>query len=1340
MSSLKVSNRGWVILTTVLFIGLAFALYFLVYVKKQEAHLSQEGFRVLRQITVGVNSLEETFLANARSIAQKPGSSADLNTFLQRSSKVEKNDPVRYEKDSLYFHVDGITINEVQEIIINVAPKETSQPIRTQNRNVMYSKFGDDTLEIVQSIARPRRTTRTVQKVTSADFRSSYDDFFGESKLNWRYDVFEHYMVLKVNPGDGQDIDYLYKTFLNEISFDSLNQAVGHGTLRSIFAAKISNVNYMVFNHVLDEDQNIYVSGLIRESAFNARKKSVSPTLLISAGLVILFILMSMPLLKLAFMSNEERLYSYNVVFVGISLSFGPAILLLLHFTLVNYFFRNYSDLDEELVSLSNNIETNFRREIATLNRQKQAYDSALYGAIESKFNLDAILETELAPKYYKFFNYGFWANDKGKVKAQLSTFENAPFSGDLSHRKYVTETLTNPYHINYQGEDIDFMIESIRSVSDGSFEAGVGFRSLLDTIVFAFSTKLNSVMDPVLEPGYGFCIFNEEGEVIFHSEITKNLNENFLEEIDYEPAFMSTMNSQVPSHETLRYGGKSNRIFVRPMVELPLYIVTFQDRQNYRTPLSQALITSFMLFLINYGALGIMLMILVIPNINRSKLEQSTFLFHWVRPIRNTHYARLYEYLFIVNLIAAFYMYLVGWLYSSMPIYTLINVVNILAIILVYCFKLLREPLPRAFNSSKADLNYFAPFLAIVPLVLQWAINPFGLANIVNSAAMIYALFWAKKESSESVPIDSKTFSRTYYKYVLSWLILISVVPSLNFYKISFRQELEIMSKYSLNEFLESYNEREETLHKEFVLKIPSSIDSIIASRENFGGYLYSDSDSIIFASTKDELPDCLTMDGDLLVMDNDSIYNDPKELAFSSIYYHLKPEFNQLITDSRGFAFSSSEDGSWSSCRDFGDLYLLKIFKKPSANLSLAGVSEVPVLFDSLTFWLLFVGGFVFIVILYGQTIVFSVRRMFGFDYISIADRRDTDIKNFIEHWHSSDDQGPSTNNLIVIGLHHSQKVKFVGDLLDNKQLKLNDFNEVDPKKEFSILDNGDDGPVIIEHFEYKFQDHEINQAKLKILQKLVNKEKNVVLTSEINPSQIFRFYDKNIQAIKDQIKSSGGNAELGKILEGYQSAYLQWQYVLGSFKKVYVPLNYKRGTRELDFGGYLRSMQGHYQQENGRSYEDRVIDIQVASHPYYHAIWNSLPKEERYIVYDLAKDSFLNANNTTSIVNLLKKGILVYDHSLRLMNDSFTNFVLTQVRKSEALEMELNIREKGSWNTISMVLMLVIISIVFFLSFGQQDFLDDINALLTALATVVGLAIRFGGIFSFGSGGKS
>src|SRR5690606_32112910 len=98
-----------------------------------------------------------------------------------------------------------------------------------------------------------------------------------------------------------------------------------------------------------------------------------------------------------------------------------------------------------------------------------------------------------------------------------------------LNHRSYVMD-IVRERGIWYNDDIIAF--ESIRSVTDGNYELGLGIPSKNKAYpVLATSFSSVSLMNPILEEGYGFCLFNSEGRTLFHSEIQRNLNEDFLEE-----------------------------------------------------------------------------------------------------------------------------------------------------------------------------------------------------------------------------------------------------------------------------------------------------------------------------------------------------------------------------------------------------------------------------------------------------------------------------------------------------------------------------------------------------------------------------------------------------------------------------------------------------------------------------------------------------------------------------------------------------------------------------------------------------------------------------------------
>ena len=93
------------------------------------------------------------------------------------------------------------------------------------------------------------------------------------------------------------------------------------------------------------------------------------------------------------------------------------------------------------------------------------------------------------------------------------------------------------------------FAMQSIRSWVDGSHAIGFSvplFPKNEDAEVISMVTKLNSVMDPLLPPGYGFCIIDESGEAWFHSETKRNTQENFIDEADKDDKIIAAIRGRM--------------------------------------------------------------------------------------------------------------------------------------------------------------------------------------------------------------------------------------------------------------------------------------------------------------------------------------------------------------------------------------------------------------------------------------------------------------------------------------------------------------------------------------------------------------------------------------------------------------------------------------------------------------------------------------------------------------------------------------------------------------------------------------------------------------------------
>ena len=413
---------------------------------------------------------------------------------------------------------------------------------------------------------------------------------------------------------------------------------------------------------------------------------------------------------------------------------------------------------------------------------------------------------------------------------------------------------------------------------------------------------------------------------------------------------------------------------------------------------------------------------------------------------------------------------------------------------------------------------------------------------------------------------------------------------------------------------------------------------------------------------------------------------------------------------------------------------------------------------------------------VIILLKLLSFTIDKIYGFGYKKYALKSGMDQKTFGESFLNPNyfSNSSSYNNIFIVGVNASNTFH-IKDFLKKHypdQLLTLDFYDFDEKsmtfkdemsKEiFDILsldrlekdwvkikkhfedETKKEMYILIEHFEFGYNDVRMNKLKLEALKYIVDcNHFKVLISSEINATKLLDYYEDSIKSLEALLTKAGANirADQKDQLDGLKIDYKKWQHLFGSFVKCIVPINKFQHEEELSHGEYLDMIHKYLgdRKSSDLPEDDKILTIQKMSYPYYFSVWNSLSKEERYIVFDIASDKFVNTANVNGILTLLDKGILIYDYSLRIMNESFANFVLTKVNSDEALEMEMESRKKGTWNTAFAVMFLLIISLVIFLSLGQQNFLNDINAFLTAIAALIGLLIRFSGFLSFG-GSKS
>ena len=89
------------------------------------------------------------------------------------------------------------------------------------------------------------------------------------------------------------------------------------------------------------------------------------------------------------------------------------------------------------------------------------------------------------------------------------------------------------------------------------------------NSLGFVLNVRPQSLVDPVVPPGYGFAILSQDGKVLFHSEEGLSLQENFFDEIGDAETVREQARSEQLYIWSGEYHGHPHRILMRPMSQV---------------------------------------------------------------------------------------------------------------------------------------------------------------------------------------------------------------------------------------------------------------------------------------------------------------------------------------------------------------------------------------------------------------------------------------------------------------------------------------------------------------------------------------------------------------------------------------------------------------------------------------------------------------------------------------------------------------------------------------------------------------------------------------------------
>ena len=150
------------------------------------------------------------------------------------------------------------------------------------------------------------------------------------------------------------------------------------------------------------------------------------------------------------------------------------------------------------------------------------------------------------------------------------------------------------------------------------------------------------------------------------------------------------------------------------------------------------------------------------------------------------------------------------------------------------------------------------------------------------------------------------------------------------------------------------------------------------------------------------------------------------------------------------------------------------------------------------------------------------------------------------------------------------------------------------------------------------------------------------------------------------------------------------------------------------------------GNKNREEIEILERRILFNQQHLSEFYEEIWKSCTDKEKYFLYDIAKDGFMNHKNTMVLQQLIYKEILVphEGYGVRIMSVSFRHYILEKEKDAEITDLKNRFRSEGTWSKIRTPALIVITAIGIFLFITQQDLLQQVATLIPTISGLLGL----------------
>jgi len=1434
-------NQSAVLVTLIILIFLG-AGYFFIYLPYNEKRIQEQRFNALQNIDRNIHAKIE----NSISLLN------NLLTNFQYANEEDRRNLTRYinEYSSASFKLTtpSVMVSKAGGLLGDSLVLDSAYTINVNN----------NTREISLFLTEKEQQENQDAKVYKIGMKFSFEQFI---KFLLPKDVFDDYIVFS----KGKPVYESFPAGISYIKEDSLlEQKNGMGS-SGVRNQVISGTDYKMFLQPVGFDANNewIIGGLLSDKHYQNEKSQLPTQMMFLLATIMLIAMVAFPWLKLYQMGSKDRLTAFD----GIASIFISMILV----SLVFFIFFNYNlpfrppENNDSKSNLANGIHDAFKHEVETVYHKLEQFD-ALAAKMEGRHDIANLDKASIA-----FVNAGapvdrlpaitevtkginlnqvFWLDKNGTEIINWTVDKmNAP-RGSFKTRDYFKKINENRGYLLNNKDSGSFFLEQVVSWTSGTFRSVLSKRSARSTanepVIAALSCNLNSLNNVVLPTGYLFAITDHNGNVLYHSDTIRNLNENLLHVFSKSDELKSCLDASAAGSFFTKYYGNNYYVKVKPVVGLPYFIVIFEDAAYEETRDLQTYSFTFSMLFFFFSFLVIQLFAIFLVSAKKSFFKRQLLDTTWIGPKVSCEKEYILSVVFnscVIFLLILFFDKTSFFLYFFMLLFS----VTIIPLFLNVIFaKRYAEEKRNVFQFKKLAIYCLCVFVAIISIFAFKMLDlrnffyftAFGI-GIVCLGLFIYFIrknvygagAWFKNSGSFKMVFGRWNYISSFALMALTRLIITSGLPVVFFYISSHNYEENLGVRYKQIDFANRLMYKFPGMSPDSILKFSNQSNgvyldgSIIKQVSSFNVQRQSIAKQITPYSREDNNTiACFNLFRLYLteIATKEDKFNTTGALDQSSFFNHLLAEACLNNTGNTAFRQSAIPGQYLRIQSENRNYHYPSVFKKNS--------------FYGGMFWLLLAGSLVLFYFIMSSII----RKLFSLNLPELDLWKQLDSELLIN---KNRDQP-----LLVIGLPGAGKKKYLLDKIHNCEITMDNgmpfiYDKADDAKSNVFLAelinipssgneesekatweeytkqvfNSKNRMIIVNHFEYNIQDALSNRFKLEFLERLFLENKcKIVILSTIHP---VAFLDSALEYLynPDDKSTPGQNLERWHVLLGHyrivvlsmqlHSDYLIEDPLIGNViyknsgkglpgvavkikgtneKTTTMPdgqfiLSYKsfpftivialegyllkeveiNDTNallniELERGPSFRSAQLIRQETNhtyflkntqgpafnsGKKlseetriakFDELAFKLQVSSHYFYMYIWQSLTKEEKFLLYDLAEDNLVNSFDDYNLSMLIAKGVVIKsDGTLKLFNKGFRNFILTAIGNSEAMKIKNQIKDNGNWSTLKYPLQLVIVAILAFLLTSQEEAFAKLITYVAALGAGVPAVLK---LFTF------